>query len=70
MRSFMVLFSGNESKENGMGSPCVVYAYRILAGKPLGEPRRRWEDCIKIGKQDEAMGGFNWLTIWTSSGVI
>jgi len=25
-----------------------VYAYRVLVGKPLGEPRHRWEFSIKI----------------------
>jgi len=25
-----------------------VYAYRVLVGKLLGEPRHRWEVCIKI----------------------
>jgi hypothetical protein len=35
-------------------------AYRILVGKaegkrPLGRPRRRWEDCIKMALRE--MGG-------------
>jgi len=29
-----------------------VYAYRVLVGKPLGEPRHRWEDCIEVGVKE------------------
>jgi hypothetical protein len=37
-------------------------AYRILVGRPegrrpLGRPRRRWEDNIKIGSSRSGMGG-------------
>jgi hypothetical protein len=53
-------------------------AYRILAGKPegkrpLGRPRCRWVDNIKINLRE--MGrmvwpGSIWLTIWTSGGLL
>jgi hypothetical protein len=51
-------------------------AYRILVGKPeekepLGRPRNRWEDNIKIGHQGWGWGawtGFIWLRIWTNGG--
>jgi hypothetical protein len=37
-------------------------AYRILVGKPegkrpLGRPRRRWEDNIRIGLREIGWGG-------------
>jgi len=45
-----------------VGGACSTYeerrlVYRILAGKaegkrPLGRPRRRWEDIIKMNIQD------------------
>jgi hypothetical protein len=35
-------------KARGMRRAGHVYAYRVLVGKPLGEPRHRWEDCIEI----------------------
>jgi hypothetical protein len=46
-------------------------AYRILVGRPverrpLGRPRRRWEDNIKMGLQEVGLGawtGLIWLRI-------
>jgi hypothetical protein len=48
--------------------------YRILVGKPegripLGRPRRRWEDNIKMDLQEVGCGvwtGLTWLRIGTS----
>jgi hypothetical protein len=42
--------------------------YRILVGKPegkrpLGRPRRRWEDNIKIDLQEVGCGGMDWLEL-------
>ena len=45
--------------------------YRILVGKreerrPLGRPRCRWEDNIKMDLQEVRVGtGLSWLRIWT-----
>jgi hypothetical protein len=52
--------------------------YRILVGRPegkrpLGRPRRRWEDNIKLNLRDiGSMGrtGFNWLRIGSSGGLV
>ena len=40
--------------------------YRVLVGKaegkrPLGRPRRRWEDNIKMDLQEVGCGGVNWI---------
>ena len=42
--------------------------YRVLVGKtegkrPLGRPRRRWEDNIKIGLQEVGCGGMDWIEL-------
>jgi hypothetical protein len=42
--------------------------YRILVGKtegkrPLGIPRRRWEDSIKMDLQDVGCGGMDWIEL-------
>ena len=50
--------------------------YRVLVGKPegkrpLGRPRCRWEDNIKIDLQEVGCGewtGSGWLRIGTSGG--
>jgi hypothetical protein len=41
-------------------------AYRIFVGKPkgkrpLGRPRRRWVDNIKIDLREIGLGGMDWI---------
>jgi len=41
---------------------------RVLVGKPegkrpLGRPRRRWEDNIKMDLQDVRCGGVDWIKL-------
>jgi hypothetical protein len=43
-------------------------AYRILVGRPegrqpLGRPRRRWEDNIKMDLREVEWGGMNWIEL-------
>jgi hypothetical protein len=53
-------------------------AYRILVGRPegrrpLGRPRRRWEDNIKRDLQEVGWGawsGLIWLRIGTGGGLL
>jgi hypothetical protein len=53
--------------------------YRVLVGKPegkrpLGIPRRRWEDGIKMDLEEIGWGGvwsgFTWLRIGTVGGLL
>jgi hypothetical protein len=44
------------------------YAYRILVGKPggkrpLGRPRRRWVDNIKLDLREIEWDGMNWFDL-------
>jgi hypothetical protein len=43
-------------------------AYRILVGKPegkrpLGRPRRRWEDNIRMDLREMGWGGMDWIDL-------
>jgi hypothetical protein len=43
-------------------------AYRILAGKPegkrpLGRPRRRWENNIRKDRREMGWGGMDWIGV-------
>jgi hypothetical protein len=43
-------------------------AYRILVGKPegtrpLGRPRRRWEDNIRMDLREIGWGGMEWIDL-------
>jgi hypothetical protein len=42
--------------------------YRFLVGKPegkrpLGGTRRRWEDNIKMSRQEQGCGGVDWIEL-------
>ena len=42
--------------------------HRVLLGKPegkrpLGRPRRRWEDDIKMDLQEVGCGGMDWIDL-------
>jgi hypothetical protein len=42
--------------------------YRVLVGKPvgkrpLGRPKRRWEDNIKMDLQEVGCGGMDWIEL-------
>jgi hypothetical protein len=43
-------------------------AYKILVGRPegrrpLGRPRRSWEDNIKMDLQEMGCGGMDWIEL-------
>jgi hypothetical protein len=43
-------------------------AYKVLVGKPegrrpLGRPRRRWEDCIRMDLREIGLGGMDWIRL-------
>jgi hypothetical protein len=56
-----------------MGDACStngekIGAYRVLMGKPegkrpLGRPRRRWEDSIKMDLQEVGCGVMDWIEL-------
>ena len=48
--------------------PDYGIVYRVLVGKPevkrpLGRPRRRWEDNIKMDLQKVRCGGMDWIEL-------
>jgi len=48
-------------------------AYGVLVGKPegerpLGRPRRRWEDNIKTDLQEMGLGGTGWIDLVQNTG--
>ena len=50
---------------------CRVLVVKLEGKRPLGRPRRRWEDNIKIYLQEVGCGvwtGLSWLRIGTGGG--
>jgi hypothetical protein len=42
--------------------------YKVLAGepegkRPLGRPRRRWEDGVKMDLREIGLGGVDWIRL-------
>jgi hypothetical protein len=59
IKSRKVRWAGHVSR---MGEKRGVY--RVLVGKrPLGRPRRRWEENIKMDFQEEGFGGLDWIEL-------
>jgi hypothetical protein len=75
-RCFVLLtkyLSGDEIKKNEMGGACDMYGghEKCIQGfggetrgkEPLGRPRPRWEDNIKVGLQEVGWGGMDCITV-------
>ena len=63
IKSRRMRFSGHVAR---MGDRRGVY--RVLVGKPegkkpLGRPRRRWDDNIKVDLQEVGCGGMDWIEL-------
>jgi hypothetical protein len=41
----------------------IVFLGKLECKKPLGRPRRRWEDNIKLDLQEVECGGMNWIEL-------
>jgi hypothetical protein len=37
--------------------------YWVLVGRPLGRPRRRWEENIKMDLQEVGCWGMDWIEL-------
>jgi hypothetical protein len=49
-----------------MGERRVVYrvlVWKLEGKKPLGRPRRRWEDNVKMDLQEVGCGGMDWIKL-------
>ena len=63
--------AGGKIEKNEMGGGCGAYGggvHRVLVGKPegkrpLGRPRRRWEDNIKMDLQEVGGGCEDWMEL-------
>jgi hypothetical protein len=61
--------AGDKIEKNEMGAVCSAVGEgerRVLVGKhegkrPLGRPRRKWKDNIRMDLQEMGCGGMNWI---------
>jgi hypothetical protein len=64
---------GDQIENNEMGDACSTYGesrvvYMVLVGKPevkrpIGRPRHRWEDNIKMDLQEVGCEGTPWIDV-------
>ena len=48
---------GRACSQNGGGR----IAFKIITGKPLGRPRRKWEDDIRMDLEEIGINSGNWV---------
>jgi hypothetical protein len=78
MRSFIIcthpqILLGRSNQENEVGGTCSTHRrgeklYKVLVGnpegkRPLGRPRRRWEDGIRIDLREIGWGSVEWIQL-------
>ena len=47
----------------GRGEACTGFWWGNLKERPLGRPRHRWEDNIKMDLQEAGSGGRDWIEL-------
>jgi hypothetical protein len=62
-----------KKEEDEVGGTCGTHGdgrgvYRVLVGRtegkrPLGRPRRRWEESIKMDLREIGIDGANWIQL-------
>ena len=67
-RSFIVCIHGQVLFErsyhkNGMGGACGQVHAGPGRKRPLGRPRQRWEDNIKMDLEEMGQGGMDWIDL-------
>jgi hypothetical protein len=65
--------TGDQIKKNEVGGACSTYGngrgvYRVLMGKtvgkrPLGRPKHRWDNNIKMDLQKVGCEGMDWIDL-------
>jgi hypothetical protein len=70
---------GDKIENNEMGGACSMYGegravYRVLVGKPegkrpLGRPRHKWEDNIRMELQEMGCGREDWIGLAQDRGT-
>jgi hypothetical protein len=73
MKSRRMRWAGQVERMVEKGKVCVVLVGKRKEKRPLGRPRRRWEDGIGMVLREIGGGvcsGFNWLRIGTDCGLL
>jgi hypothetical protein len=59
MKSRRMRFSGHVARMRETGNACRILVGKPEGKRPLGRPRRRWEDKIKLKFREVGWGGMD-----------
>ena len=56
-------WAGHVARMGEKGGVCKVFVGKPEGRRPLGRPRNRWEDNIKMDLQEVGCGGMDWIKL-------
>jgi hypothetical protein len=56
-------WAGHVASRRERTRPYSIFVGRPKGKRPLGRPRRRWEDNIKMDIQEVGWGGMDWIDL-------
>ena len=63
INSRRIRWAGNVARVGERRGLCRVLLGKPEIKRPLGRPRRRWEDNIKMDLQEVGCGGVDWIEL-------
>jgi hypothetical protein len=55
---------GGTRGTHGGGERCLLgFGWEAVGKRPLGRPRRKWEDNIKLDLRETGIDGANWIQL-------
>ena len=63
MKSRRMRWAGHVARMGGRKGVCRVLMGKPEGKRPVGRPRRRWEDNIKMDLQEVECGGMDWIEV-------
>ena len=63
MKSRRMRWAGHVARMGERKGVCRVLMGKPEGKRPVGRPRRRWEDNIKMDLQEVECGGMDWIEV-------
>jgi hypothetical protein len=63
IKSRRMRLAGHVARIKGNRSACRILVGKPEGKRPLGRPRRRWEDNIKMDLREIGWGGVDWIDL-------
>jgi hypothetical protein len=63
IKSRRMRWAGHVARVREESGVCRVLVWRLEGKRPLGRPRRKWEDNIKMDLRETETDGANWIQL-------